>query len=88
MNRNAVIGWSWVAAQGVLLGALIIAPGRSDWATPDWLRASGYALIAAGLAIVGLAALRLGNALTPTPVPTDTGTLKTSGFYRYVRHWP
>lgn len=86
MNRNTIIGWTWVAAQGVLLGALILVPGRTGWATPDWLRTIGYALLAVGLATVGMAALRLGNALTPTPVPTNTGTLKTNGFYRYVRH--
>lgn len=36
--------------------------------------------------IAGLAALGLGSALTPTPVPRDIGTLITRGFYRYVRH--
>lgn len=86
MNRNAIIGWSWVAAQGVLLAALILVPGRTDWPTPDWLRVIGSALLAIGLASVILAALRLGDALTPTPVPTDNSTLTTNGFYRYVRH--
>jgi len=39
-----------------------------------------------GLAVIGLAALGLGTALTPTPVPNQRGTLSTNGFYRYVRH--
>jgi len=38
------------------------------------------------LVAVGVAALRLGAALTPTPVPTERGTLITGGLYTFVRH--
>lgn len=80
------IGWLFVAAQAILLGSLVLLPGRDDWATPAWLRTIGYVLIVAGLAAVALAALRLGPALTPTPVPTEKGRLATGGLYQYVRH--
>ncbi len=85
MNRR-VTGWIFVALQGVLLGALILLPGRDDWATPSWLRSAGGGFILGGLALIAIAALRLGPALTPTPVPTSRGVLTTTGFYRYVRH--
>lgn len=85
MNRH-VTGWVFVAIQAVLLGALILLPGHDHWPTPDWLTSAGYGLVFAGLAAIAIASLRLGSALTPTPVPTRRGQLTTSGFYRYVRH--
>lgn len=85
MNRN-LTGWLFVAAQAGLLIALLLLPGGDDWATPSLLQAVGYAAVLGGLTIVVLAALRLGPALTPTPIPTKSGQLTTSGFYRYVRH--
>lgn len=85
MNRTTV-GWIWVGGQAVLLGALILLPGRDDWPTPGWVEALAAVLFFGGLALIGLAAFGLGTALTPTPVPTQHGTLTTGGFYRYVRH--
>lgn len=85
MSRAAT-GWTFVVIQAILLGALILLPSRDDWATPGWLRLIGFMLIVAGLAFGAVAALRLGTALTPTPVPTSDGQLTTSGLYRYVRH--
>lgn len=85
MNRS-LTGWLFVGAQAVLLIALLLLPRRADWPTPGWLTAGGYAAIVAGLGLVGAAALRLGPALTPTPVPRETGQLATSGLYRFVRH--
>lgn len=61
-------------------------PGRSDWPTPPWFRTSGWVLMMAGFAVMGIASLRLGAALTPTPVPSGRGKLTTTGLYQYVRH--
>ena len=85
MNRT-VIGWAWVAGQALLLGALILLPTSDAWPTPAWLRFFAAVLFFGGLALIAVAALRLGSALTPTPVPTRSGVLKTSGLYRYMRH--
>ena len=39
-----------------------------------------------GLGLIATSALGLGSALTPTPIPTRRGHLRTSGLYRLVRH--
>lgn len=84
--RPATIGWAFVAVQVVLLATLVLLPHRDDWATPGWLDVAGLALVAAGIAVGAAAALRLGTALTPTPVPTAEGRLTTDGLYRFARH--
>jgi protein-S-isoprenylcysteine O-methyltransferase Ste14 len=85
VNRRA-IGWMWVAGQVVVLVALVLLPGGDDWPTPDWLRLVAQVVFVAGLVVLVVASLRLGRALTPTPVPTASGRLQTGGLYRYVRH--
>lgn len=85
MSRAAV-GWAWVAGQALLLGALIFVPGRSDWSQPLLVTIPASVLFFGGFVVVAVAALRLGSALTPTPVPNDRGALSTSGLYRFVRH--
>lgn len=84
--KRSTIGWLWVGGQVLFLGCLILLPGRSDWPTPGWLEAVAGAVFFVGLAVIGVAALGLGRALTPTPVPNQRGALTTNGFYRYVRH--
>lgn len=85
MDR-ATVGWIWVAAQALLLGALIFLPARDDWPTPAWLLAVASITFFAGLGLIAVAALGLGTSLTPTPVPTSRGSLKTGGLYQFVRH--
>ena len=85
MNRD-LLGWLWVGGQAVLLGALILLPGGDDWAIPTWVTVLLSMLFIGGLALICVSALGLGSALTPTPVPTRSGTLTTSGLYRFVRH--
>ncbi len=79
-------GWIFVGAQGVLLVALLLVPRQDHWPTPTWVEVVSVVLGVAGLAVAVSAALRLGSALTPTPVPSATGHLTTDGLYRYVRH--
>lgn len=84
MNPRA-IGWAFVGAQFVLLATLILLPGRDHWPTPGWLSALGLVVVVTGVGLAAVAALRLGPALTPTPMPNDGG-LVTGGLYRWVRH--
>lgn len=80
------IGWAFVAGQTILLVALIAVPHAGHWPTPAWLEIAGLALVVIGLGMIAVAALRLGRALTPTPVPTADARLRTDGLYRWVRH--
>lgn len=81
-----MLGWAFVAVQAVLLVALVALPSRDDWPVPSWLRAVGTGMVVAGIVLVGVASLRLGSSLTPTPVPNQRGSLATTGLYRFVRH--
>lgn len=85
MSRTTV-GWLWVAGQAVLLGVLILLPGSDAWPRPTIITSVASLLFFGGLALIAVAALRLGRALTPTPVPTPAGDLITRGLYRFMRH--
>lgn len=82
MSRH-ILGWVLVGAQAVLLVALVLVP-RED--TNIARIALGALLMATGAVIGGVAGVRLGSALTPTPVPLAGSTLRTEGPYRTVRH--
>ncbi len=72
------IGWSFVAVQAILLAALILLPGRSDFDLPDWLRVVADIAFWAGVVLGVIAAMSLGRALTATPVPNASGELRTT----------
>lgn len=85
MTRSTT-GWLFVAVQAVLLLAVVFLPAQNHWPTPFLVEASGLGLIALGLVVAAVAAVRLGGALRPSPVPAANGELQTVGFYRFVRH--
>ena len=80
------IGWAFVAGQTILIVTLIAVPGADHWPTPAWIEVAGLTLVIVGIGVIAVAALRLGPALTPTPVPTTDARLRTDGLYRWVRH--
>jgi protein-S-isoprenylcysteine O-methyltransferase Ste14 len=79
-------GWTFVAAQAVLLVALVLMPGRNDFDLPGVLRVATDVAFWAGVVLGTAAALSLGRALTATPVPNASGELRTGGVYRFARH--
>ena len=83
---RAAIGWIWVGVQAVLIVALVAVPGTRGWPTPTWLEVVAIGLILGGVALAAAAGIRLGPALTPTPVPNRQGQLATEGLYRHMRH--
>lgn len=85
MERR-LTGWLLVAGQVVLLVALVLTPAGTLWPTPAWVVGASWALSATGVVWALWAALRLGDRLTPTPVPRDGGQLRTDGPYAQVRH--
>lgn len=80
------IGWLLVAGQMGLLVALLLLPPGQWWPTPSWLEWTGLAIGGLGGLWAAAAGLRLGDRLTPTPVPRDGGHLRTDGPYAHVRH--
>ena len=85
--RRRRTGWLLVAIQAILLIAFVILPKRrSLLATPDFLDVLGIILMIGGLAVLLIAFISLGSALTPTPVPQEAAALRTHGVYAHVRH--
>jgi len=84
--KDQIVGWGFVAVQGVILVALVLLPGSDAWPTPAWIHSTSTALIFAGFALMIVASLRLGRGLTPTPMPSASGSLTTTGAYRWMRH--
>lgn len=83
---NRAIGWTFVVAQALLIGALIVIPPADHFSLPAWLRTTLDVVFWVGVALAVIAGVVLGRSLTATPVPTSVATLRTSGPYRLVRH--
>lgn len=85
-------GAEWVAAQVVLLVAIVLIPpnfaGLPAW--PEPIRTislfAGLLIGFFGLALVGISALNLGTNLSVFPRPVDDGALVQTGLYAIVRH--
>ncbi len=84
--RRGLMGWLLVSVQAALIVALVLTPQGASWATPTWVVGTGWALSSLGAAWAIWAAFRLGDRLTPTPVPRDGGELRTDGAYARMRH--
>ena len=84
-------GGGWVAAQVVLLAAIILsALVGSGWSSSlaPLASAIGGVLVAVGVGmlVAGGGALARVSAVTPFPAPRTGSGLQTSGIYRLVRH--
>jgi len=75
-----------VAAQFVLIGLLVVLPGRADWPVPTAIRAVCMIGAAVGVLVMLLAGTALGRGLTAVPLPNRHAVLRTGGLYRAVRH--
>jgi protein-S-isoprenylcysteine O-methyltransferase Ste14 len=82
-------GGGWVAIQGALLVAAIVA-GLTGAAWPHaaspWLAVAGGAAALAGLALLLGGGAGLGSQLTPFPKPMAGGEVRRTGAYSIVRH--
>jgi protein-S-isoprenylcysteine O-methyltransferase Ste14 len=78
--------WALVGTQFGLIIGLIVLPAGDLWERTGFSAGIAGALVLAGLAVAGVAGLRLGPALTPLPIPKEGADLVTSGVYRWVRH--
>jgi len=85
--KARAVGWLLVGMQAVLLGLLVIGPGRrSTWTVPVPLQVASSVLRVGGAAAIILGALRLGRCASVHPAPTEGAVLRTDGPYRFVRH--
>jgi hypothetical protein len=75
-----------VAGQFVLIGILVLLPGRLDWPVPAALKVACSIATIIGLAVMFIGATGLGRGLTATPLPNAHAKLRTGGLYRYARH--
>lgn len=85
-ERSRLLAFGLVAVQAILLLAFYLGPHRPDWRVPGWLEAAGSVAVAAGTAVLLVAAVNLGRSLTALPTPATRATLRTGGLYRFVRH--
>jgi protein-S-isoprenylcysteine O-methyltransferase Ste14 len=75
-----------VTGQFVLIGILVLLPGRHDWPVPATLKVACSIATLIGLAVMVIGATGLGRGLTATPLPNAHAKLRTGGLYRYARH--
>jgi protein-S-isoprenylcysteine O-methyltransferase Ste14 len=80
------VAWALVGAQFGLIAGLIVLPAGELWSRGLLAVIFAAALIVAGVVVAALGGIRLGPALTPTPIPKEGAALVTTGVYRYVRH--
>ena len=80
---NRTKGWLFVAAQFALIGFSVFSPAvRSG----EFLHLIGFCLFFFGSFVAALSLRDLGKSLTAHPMPLANATLRTDGFYRFVRH--
>lgn len=82
-------GEGWVVLQSVVIGGIVVSAvygARWPHGAERWLSIPGYALIAAGIAIIVVSSVTLGRSLTPLPRPLDDGSLRRTGLYALARH--
>jgi protein-S-isoprenylcysteine O-methyltransferase Ste14 len=70
----------------VLIGILVLLPGRHDWPAPAALEVACSIATVVGVAVMVLGATGLRRGLTATPLPNAHAKLRTGGLYRYARH--
>jgi protein-S-isoprenylcysteine O-methyltransferase Ste14 len=75
-----------VAAQLLLLAALVLIPHDSLWPVGAVPVAVGIVLMALGVVLAVLGAVGLGPALTASPIPRPDAQLVTHGVYGVVRN--
>ena len=85
-SRDVRTGRLLVAGQFVLIGILVLLPGRHDWPVPAGLKVACSIATVVGLAVMVIGATGLGRGLTATPLPNAHAQLRTGGLYRYARH--
>lgn len=90
-ERRAIVDWSWVTAQFLLLagwtlGIIYDRPSATPFPLSIILTIVGFGIATVGLATAVLALRRMRFRVTPVPEPRIGATLLTDGIYGTVRH--
>jgi protein-S-isoprenylcysteine O-methyltransferase Ste14 len=85
-SSDVLIARLLVAVQFVLIGILVVLPGRHDWPVPAAIKVACSIATVLGLAVMVIGATGLGRGLTATPLPNAHAQLRTEGLYQFVRH--
>ena len=83
---SKALGWTLVTIQFALIALLVLLPRGAWYPLGDVVLVAGGVIVASGLAVGALGALRLGSSLTPSPIPRQGASLRTEGIYALVRH--
>jgi protein-S-isoprenylcysteine O-methyltransferase Ste14 len=81
-----LVAWSYVAAQAILIAAIVLLPARHDWPLPTGVHSASWMLVWLALSLGIWAARWLGAGLSPSPLPNGRVGIITHGPYRWVRH--
>ena len=84
--KDKMRGNLYVAIQFAFLALLVFVPKGALWPTSGLVGFAGFALEGAGLAVLAVSFINLGQSLTVHPMPLARGQLKTTGLYAVVRH--
>ncbi|MEZ4552304.1 MAG: isoprenylcysteine carboxylmethyltransferase family protein [Dehalococcoidia bacterium] len=84
-SQRSALGWLFVAAQIVLVAALL-AELRRVWHASPLRRSAGGLLASLGVVLMAAAGVQLGRSLHPHPAPAAATKLRADGLYRHVRH--
>jgi len=80
----------YVVVQGILIGLILFGPRGSPLISSEAfatiLKSCGIAVGLLACLIMVIAAINLGENLTPLPCPKDNSVLIQTGLYQYVRH--
>ncbi len=79
-------GEGWVILQFFLFGILLYTTRYIVTEFPLWLQYCGAVFLAIGGFFGTGGVISLGRNLTPFPKPRESGSLVTTGIYKYVRH--
>lgn len=80
------VSLAWVAGQVVLIGAVALCPRGLHVPLGIPGEIVSWVMVVVGVLVIGFAAINLGDALTPLPVPSRSSTLTRGGLYGLVRH--
>lgn len=89
MPDDKLKGWLFVIIQLALIMAMVffsIYDAGSVSINQNLGQTAGLIIIILGVLLIVAAIITFNQLMTPSPVPQENYVLKTTGFYKYIRH--